>query len=180
MNLRIIAGTLKDQLILTPKSDITHPMSEKIRGAVFSLLGDINDLKILDAYAGSGSFGFEAISRGASSCLMIENSSKAQTAVEKTINQLDLSSKVSLVRSSNLKWNKETKELFDIVFLDPPYDKIQSSSLLELSKRVTKEGLIILSIPSSLSTEIKNIFINYQLLAEKTYGSATILVFRLK
>ena len=67
--MRIIAGTLKGQQFQTPHSHKTHPMGDKIRGALFNVLGDIEGLSFLDAFSGSGALAFEAASRGAASVL---------------------------------------------------------------------------------------------------------------
>ena len=84
MRLRIIAGNLGGRFIDSPDTATTHPMSERMRGALFNILGDITGKVVLDPFAGSGALGLEALSRGAASALFLERDAKAQ----KTIIQL--------------------------------------------------------------------------------------------
>jgi 16S rRNA (guanine966-N2)-methyltransferase len=77
---RIIAGSLKGRTFSEPHGHRTHPMSEKVRGALFNALGDIEGLTFLDAFAGSGALSFEAASRGAKSVIAIDKDGPAYSA----------------------------------------------------------------------------------------------------
>ena len=70
--MRIIAGYLGGRQFNSPRSNRTHPMSDKARGGLFNALGDISGLTVLDAFAGSGALSFEAISRGAESVIAVD------------------------------------------------------------------------------------------------------------
>jgi 16S rRNA (guanine966-N2)-methyltransferase len=69
--MRVVAGSLKGRIFNEPSGHQTHPMSEKVRGALFNALGDIEGLSVLDAFAGSGALSFEAVSRGAKSVVRL-------------------------------------------------------------------------------------------------------------
>ncbi|MGD0284569.1 MAG: RsmD family RNA methyltransferase, partial [Candidatus Saccharimonadales bacterium] len=83
--LRIIAGEFKNQKYLSPGTAATHPMSEKLRSALFNILGDIEGLNVLDAYSGSGGIGLEAISRGAAAVTLIDSDIAAQKVAANNI-----------------------------------------------------------------------------------------------
>ena len=160
MNIRLISGIFKNHKIISPNSRQTHPMSERARNAIFnSIQPEIQDAEVLDAFAGTGALGLEAISRG-----------------------------VKLIRSSVSSWlNSSGSRLergdllenltFDVIFADPPYYDPQFSTIKKLSKRLKSGGILILSQPK----EIENFEMeNLTLISEKKYSGAKILFFRSK
>ena len=177
-DLKIIAGQFKNSLIKSPASNLTHPMAEKIRGAIFNMLGDISGLAVLDAYAGSGILGIESISRGARQAILIENNIKAYNNINQVIKDLKIEDKVSLYPINNLKWLKLSDQTFDIIFLDPPYDKVDINALLILASRVNQNGVIIISVPESMVHQTMTDFKDFIFIKQKSYGSAQILFFK--
>ena len=112
--MRIISGTLKGQIFDTPQGHRTHPMSEKIRGALFNILGDIEGLKILDAFGGSGGISLEAISRGAGKVTIVENDRIAQRTIEHNVAKFGLEDKITLISANVSSWmNKNPDQKFD-------------------------------------------------------------------
>ncbi|MFO0882462.1 MAG: RsmD family RNA methyltransferase [Candidatus Saccharimonadales bacterium] len=97
--MRIIAGTLRGRNFDSPHSHKTHPMSEKMRGALFNVLGDITDLTIFDAYGGSGAVAFEAVSRGAKKALITEVDVTVAKVITGNIKKLGLDEKVPISSS---------------------------------------------------------------------------------
>ncbi|HKX24038.1 MAG TPA: RsmD family RNA methyltransferase, partial [Candidatus Saccharimonadales bacterium] len=83
--MRVIAGELGGRFFAGPDSTATHPMAERVRGAMFNALGDIEGLTVLDAFAGSGALAFEAISRGAKSVVVVERDKRAQRIIAENI-----------------------------------------------------------------------------------------------
>src|SRR3954471_4420017 len=98
--MRIIAGNLKGREFKSPHGHRTHPMSDKMRGALFNVLGDIEGLTFLDAYAGSGALAFEAISRGAKDVVAVDKESAAQKTMSANVKDLKLDKKVKLVKAN--------------------------------------------------------------------------------
>lgn len=169
--MRIIAGTLRGRNVDAPKGHKTHPMSEKMRGALFNMLGCIDDLTVFDAYGGSGAIAFEAISRGAKSALITEIDRNAALVIEKNIKSLDLVNKVRLVKANSASWSERNyTTVFDIVVCDPPYDQVKQSQLQKLTINIKKDGLFVLSIPPKLEIE----FDNLKLVQKKSYGDGSI------
>ncbi len=176
--MRIIAGELKGRNFESVQGHRTHPMSEKIRGAVFNALGDIKGLTVLDAYAGTGALGFEALSRGASQVTMIDADQKAATQMIKNRELLQLSEEqASITRAFAHSWSRRHQnEAFDIVLLDPPYDAVSPKELLLLARHAKKGGVIVLSLPPSTGfvyAESKQ-----ELLLHKSYGDAELFIYR--
>jgi 16S rRNA (guanine(966)-N(2))-methyltransferase RsmD len=125
-------------------------MSEKICGALFNILGDIEGLTILDAFAGSGAISFEAISRGASSSLAIDADRPAAKTITDNSQKLGISKQVRVVQASVSAWMQTNPNAsFDIVIADPPYDDMQLSVIEKLIAYVKPSGLLVLSWPGS-------------------------------
>jgi 16S rRNA (guanine966-N2)-methyltransferase len=174
--MRVIAGSLGSREFSSPHGHTTHPMSDKIRGALFNSLGDIQGLTVLDAFAGSGALSFEAVSRGAKRSIAIEADRSAQQAIAENILTLDLKNQVKLVNASVNAWLSTTDEQFDIVLADPPYDNTQPEILTKLADRAKAGGLIVFSLPPI--TDFKLQSTDYELLSTKDYGDAQLVFYR--
>ena len=112
--IRIISGKFGGRLIDTPKTDKTHPMGDRERSAIFNRLrGEIADKVILDAFAGSGAIGIEALSLGAAEVDFLETNNKAIKTIHDNVAKFKLDKQGKVVR----KLQKE----YDIIFADPPY-----------------------------------------------------------
>src|SRR5215510_10555153 len=125
---RVIAGTLKSRLLKTVSGNATRPTSDRLKETLFNLLQTkIVGSRFLDCFAGGGSIGIEAISRGAHFVAFIESSPHASKIIRENIASLGLSSskRYSLLNKTveaGLKILQRTGAKFDIVFLDPPYE----------------------------------------------------------
>ncbi len=174
--MRIIAGKLKGRNFDSPPGNRTHPMGDKIRGALFNVLGDIEGLSLLDAYAGSGACSFEALSRGASLAVAIDVDKAAATTISKNMQALGTAGKTKVVQANIGSWSKNnTAETFDLVLLDPPYDDVKPDLLKELANHAKMNGLIIMSLPPSHKVELSE---SFDLLVRKSYGDATLSFYR--
>ncbi len=174
--MRVIAGRLGGRQFSSPHSHRTHPMSDKARGALFNMLGELSGLAVLDAFAGSGALGFEAVSRGAASVVAIERDKAAQQAIMQNIRDLGLADQVKLVTASANAWLQTTPgALFDIVLCDPPYDDLQLALLTLLTTRVQAEGLFVLSWPGGTPAPS---FAGLQQIEQRGYGDLQLLFYR--
>lgn len=173
--MRIVAGRLGGRNFASPRGHRTRPMSEKLRGALFNTLGDIEGLTVLDAFAGSGGLAYEAVSRGATHVTAIDNDKNAQVAIRQNIKALGLSQQIKLVSASASAWLSTTQATFDIVACDPPYDDIQSNLLQRLVARVKPGGLVVLSLPPKQTIDFSG---DFTLLSSKNYGDATLKFYR--
>jgi 16S rRNA (guanine966-N2)-methyltransferase len=172
---RIIAGRLGGRNFLSPKSRRTHPMSDRVRGGLFNTLGDISGLSVLDAFSGSGALGYEALSRGAESVVMIDNDRLAQAAIAENLKDLGLGTQAKLIKASATAWLSTCEQAFDIVVLDPPYDELQEVLLQRLAERVQVGGVVVISMPPTQNISLSD---SYQQLQKKSYGDAQLAFYR--
>lgn len=124
--MRIIAGTHKGRAIVSPKGqDITRPALAKVREAIFSSIGSVENFNVIDVFAGTGSLGFEALSRGASKAYFIENHPTIIRCIISSIENLQFGERARVIKRRLPEGLKTLKfsETFDLVFCDPPYDK---------------------------------------------------------
>lgn len=174
--MRVIAGSLGGRVFDSPRGYKTHPMSEKIRGAIFNILGDISGLTILDCYSGSGALAIEAISRGAGSAIAIDNDKTAHQTITKNISSLGLESTLKAIRANVTGWSDNNAgKFFNIVFMDPPYDAIKPAAIEKLANHAQAGGLVVLSLPPSSNLSLTD---NFELITKKDYGDAALAFYR--
>jgi 16S rRNA (guanine966-N2)-methyltransferase len=150
-------------------------MSDKVRGALFNTLGDLDGLTLLDAFAGSGALAFEAVSRGADRVVVIDSDRSAQQAIADNIRALSVANRVKLIRASASAWLTTSDEGFDIILCDPPYDDPQPTLLGKLAERAREGGLVVLSLPPAAEVALGAPF---QPIAIKNYGDAELRFYR--
>jgi 16S rRNA (guanine966-N2)-methyltransferase len=120
--MRIIAGTWRGRPLVAPKGDATRPTADRTREALFSMLtsrvGSFEGLAVADLFAGSGALGLEALSRGAASCLFVEQDRAALDALRANADKLDI--RPDIRAGSVLSLGPAAKPL-DLIMMDPPY-----------------------------------------------------------
>ena len=179
MNVRIIAGKFGGRVIKAPSGKITHPMSERVRGSLFNIIGDeICDAEVLDAFAGSGALGLEALSRGAKQATFIERDKEAARLVKDNIYSLGVEA-VSILSQNFLRtWINQNKgKLFDVIFTDPPYNDMQFSTVSRLCDFLRPNGLMVISYPGrgELPAIDKIVVVD-----NRSYGNAALRFYRKK
>ena len=179
MNIRIVAGTLGGRKIDAPDGTTTHPMSERARNALFNkIIDDIEGAEVLDAFAGTGALGLEALSRGARKATFIERDRVAQKVIAKNIVTLGLEDRVDLVRANVGGWlenNSEKKLQYDIIFADPPYHDLQFSTVVKLMGLLKPGALMVLSHPGRSESPTKP---GVVVVDNRSYGDATLTFYR--
>ena len=135
--IKILGGTVRGQWLYSPSGPETRPASSRLRDSLFNILGPtIAGQQVLDLFAGTGSLGLEALSRGASRCVFIEYNRKALVVLKKNITKLKFQESATAVFLNALKiipaaLKKEWH--FDLVFVDPPYKILDD---LKLKKKL--------------------------------------------
>jgi 16S rRNA (guanine966-N2)-methyltransferase len=173
---RVVAGSLGGRLFASPRSQRTHPMSDKVRGALFNTLGDIDGLTFLDAFSGSGALAYEALSRGATSVLMIENDRPAQQTIDDNITALHLSGQANLVKANCSAWSdRNIDKQFDVVLADPPFDHLQESAIRKLARHVESGGLMVLNWPGAGEPPELDGCVQVE---QKSYGDTQLIFYR--
>lgn len=140
--MRIIAGRFKGTALATPRSDATRPTSDRLRETIFNILAhgiglDLDGVRVLDLFAGTGALGFEAISRGARHATFVDEAVEPRGLIRRNMETMGLNGVAKILRRDATKLGAAgTIEPFDLVFADPPYDK----SLGELALASAKVG----------------------------------------
>jgi len=120
--MRVIAGEFRSRQLVAPEGNQTRPTPDRLREALFSVLGDrVEGCVFFDGYAGSGSVGIEALSRGAKRAIFVETHPRALVALRANLDKLRLSDRGLVICGTVVKVLPQ--QAADIVFLDPPYDR---------------------------------------------------------
>ena len=122
--MRVIAGTLKSRSLIAPPRG-ARPTSDRVRESLFSALGNLEDARVLDLFAGSGALGIEALSRGAEIAVFVDSGRASLGALRRNLSTLELDSVSTVMPVSAAQAIRalgERGESFDLVFVDPPYD----------------------------------------------------------
>lgn len=146
--MRIIAGSAKGRILTGPKSERIRPALDKVKGAIFNILYDVTGRKVLDVFAGTGSIGLEALSRGAASCVFIDRLPEALALLRKNIERCGFESSATVLKLEAPRELKRAQKLapFDLIFVDPPYDKgLVNPTLAAITREkiLAQEGIVI-------------------------------------
>lgn len=158
--IRIIGGTYRGKKIHFPAIEGLRPTPDRVRETLFNwLMHDIRDARCLDAFAGSGALGLEAFSRGAGRVVLLDDSPKAHANLKKIVTEF-ASPKLHLVKADAQLFLNQCTEVFDLVFLDPPFAENYLPSCLEtLAKKpiLRTGGLVYLESPTLIELD-KNVW----------------------
>jgi len=182
MSLRIIAGQWRGRKLAAPAGETTRPTADRTRETLFSMLlsrlGSFEDLKVADLFAGSGALGLEALSRGADSCLFVEQDPAAIRAIRQNIANFHAAAQTD-VRAGSVLGLAPAKAPLDLVLMDPPYDTGAGVVALE---KLARLGWISESTWISLETALKEMPRprGFEAVAERTVGKARITLLRME
>jgi 16S rRNA (guanine966-N2)-methyltransferase len=180
--MRIIAGQWRGRNVVAPPGDGTRPTADRVRETLFSMLlsrlGSFEGLAVADLFAGSGALGLEALSRGAASCVFVENDAAAIRALRSNIANLRAQSQCD-VRASSVLALGPAKEPLDLVLLDPPYGTGAGVVALEKLARLGWIGEATwVSLETAFNEEPK--VKGMDTAAERKVGKARLTLLRLK
>jgi len=173
---RIIAGSRKGARIFAPKGE-TRPTGDRVREAAFNLIGPVEEMAVLDLFAGSGAMGLEALSRGARSAVLVESDREAQKTIERNLEKLGLKG-ATLVKADArraLAAEAAAGRRYDLVLVDPPFrmlDSLLPTLSTYLPGLLAEDGLVVVETPAREHPEL--------VLPERTsrkYGSVRLTVF---
>lgn len=124
--MRVIAGLAKGRRLFGPKSSKIRPVLDQVKEAIFNILFDVSGQRVLDLFAGTGAMGIEALSRGAGYCCFVDASREALKLIGKNIDLCGFAQKsyvLGMTTAKAVDLLAEQKKTFDLVFIDPPYEK---------------------------------------------------------
>jgi 16S rRNA (guanine966-N2)-methyltransferase len=148
---RIIGGRWRSRILEFPDAADLRPTPDRVRETLFNWLGqDLSGMACLDLFAGSGALGFEALSRGAASTVMVEKDPAALRALRENAGKL-AAGNLTVVRGDALEFARETRSRFDVVFVDPPYRlNLQTAALSLVRGLLSPHGRVYVETASAL------------------------------
>ena len=182
--MRIISGQFKGKKLLEPNDKKTRPLKDLVKESLFNIIKhskklniDLEKSNVLDLFAGVGSFGLEALSRGAKDVLFIENYNEVVKILKKNIENLDLNKKCDVLEKDIMKdFNfKELNKSFDIIYLDPPFkEKNINLLIMKINKSniLKTNGIIILHRHKDENDQFID---EFNIVEEKQYGISKII-----
>lgn len=173
--MRVIAGAHGGHELVAPKGRATRPTADRVREALFSILGPLDGDSVLDLFAGSGALGIEALSRGAAEATLVDTSPAALTAIRRNLEALGIEAIVSRQPAlSFLQRARAALRQYDLVFVDPPYRHASS-----LSKELTGALVPVLAPRARVVAESDRrhpLELGLDLLDERRYGDTLIKI----
>lgn len=177
--MRIVAGEFGGRPIKTLDGKNTRPTSDKVRGAMFNMIGPyFEGGRVLDLYAGSGALAIEAVSRGMSEAVLVEKHSGAQTIIQENIKMTKSESQFSLLKMEADRALTQLTGVFDLVLLDPPYAKEQIVATIEKldQLRLLAEEVMIVC-ETDKSVQLPEEIASVGIWKEKVYGISKVTVY---
>ena len=166
--IRVSSGQYRNRKITTP-GGATHPMGERERLALFNMIAEyLPGAKVLDAFAGSGALGIEALSRGASEVVFVEKAAPACRVIRENLKELGIEAEIYQSNVVNFTTDME----FDVILADPPYDNFKINEVTHLLQFLRGGGVLALSHPGE-APELPRM----ELLKSRKYAGATISIY---
>ena len=180
--MRIIAGEMRSRKLKAPEGMDTRPTADRVKEALFSILGSrIYGARVLDLYGGSGALALEAISRGAESAVMVDSDRKAHMVQKRNIETLRYTEKTRVLLydwKRAVRILQEEGQIFDLVFLDPPYCMTDLRDVFASLIPITDaDTLIVLEHESGKSITAAD---QYEVVRQKEWGFCAVSFYRLK
>lgn len=177
--MRVISGTAKGTSLESLDGDKTRPTLDRVKEALFNILqNDIRNAYVLDLFSGSGALGIEALSRGASFCVMADKSNDAIKVINRNLQKTKLEKNAKVIKNDYIKTLDSLNQKFDLIFIDPPYaqniavDAIKNIVELDL---LTEEGIIVLETDEE-ERELENLKkINVNVYDLRKYGRVKLI-----
>jgi 16S rRNA (guanine966-N2)-methyltransferase len=183
--MRIVAGTHRGRRIAAPPGRATRPTSDRVREAIFSIVGPVDGMDVLDLFAGSGALGLEALSRGAATATMVDSSPAAAACIRRNARDLGLEDRVRVVRRdwrAALAAERAAGRRYGLCLCDPPYSltpRIAGGLGAALSPVMATAGTVVIEHPAALPhPEPTGLEIASRI--DRTYGDTAVSVMRLE
>ncbi|MBE6772122.1 MAG: 16S rRNA (guanine(966)-N(2))-methyltransferase RsmD [Ruminococcaceae bacterium] len=147
--MRVITGTARGTTLRTLEGNDVRPTTDKVKEAIFSAFQfEIEDRRILDLFAGSGQLGIEALSRGAKNAVFVDADKNAIKIIKENLVKTKLDSLATVAQTDSIAFLSMTDRVFDIAFLDPPYEKgLLQKALAKIGDCIAEGGAVICEHP---------------------------------
>ena len=178
-SIRIIGGRNKSYRIVFKSTLALRPTTDRAKETLFSWLQfELENKSCLDLFAGTGSLGLEALSRGAKHVTFVEREKSLYKNIIKNISDLGYENKIQAVCSDSFKWLEKNMQKFDLIFLDPPFDLIEYKMLIRAifqNNVLNEDGKIFLESSKHTSIELSK---TQNILKDKTIGDVRLIIFQ--
>ena len=176
--MRVITGLAKGKRLTTPDGRDVRPTPERVKEGIFSALQfDIEGRRVLDLFAGSGQLSVEALSRGAESAVLVDNSAVSIKAIRTNLENCGFNDKAKVIQSDYKTYCAMSRDIFDIAFLDPPYNE---SMLVPAIKAVlplmSDYGTIVCEHP--IDVELEQEIGGFSVFRSYRYGKVIVTVYK--
>lgn len=184
--MRIIAGTKRGMKLLSPKTQVSRPITDRVKESLFSVLYkyDLPDGKtIADLFSGVGSLGLEALSRGAEFVTFVEQDPRIIATLKKNIEKSGFDNKSKVIRANAFSVGAPVNEqVYDLVFVDPPYACTEDvgpnsplSGLLDLlNSQVVADGIVV--VRANESTELLDRYNEFRVIDRRKWGTMAVTI----
>ena len=167
--MKILSGIYRGIKIDTAKDVSYRPTKSRVRKSIFDIISPFDFSSVLDLFSGTGILGFESISRGASSITFVEKDVKSVRLLHRNSEKFE-GVPINIIRDKVEIFLKDTNDSFDLIFADPPYDKIDYDWLFNSCiKKLSKNGKLVV--------EMKKNNFTYDNCIEKVYGGTKVLLY---
>lgn len=176
--MRVIAGSRKGARIVAPKGDHTRPTGDRVREAIYNLVGPVDSASVLDLYAGSGALGIEALSRGAETCLFVESDRAACRVIQANLEKLALTGARVVCRDAlgTLREEAAGRRTYDLVLVDPPYGQYSAIEMkldTLIPSVLSDDGLLVVETDDRTQPSLSSL----ELITARKYGSTRVTVY---
>ena len=177
--MKIVSGTYGGRPLKTLEGKTTRPTSDKVRGAMFNMIGPYFDGgRVLDLYAGSGGLSIEAVSRGMEQAVLVEKDRRAQGIIASNIQMTTESHKFQLLKIEAHQALNQLQGTFDLIFLDPPYAKEQIVADIEaLAERGLLGEEVMVVCETDKAVDLPEEIACLGIWKEKIYGISKVTVY---
>ncbi len=176
--MRIISGCRRGHKLHEFAGSDVRPTTDRVKEAIFNLIQfDVPGAVVLDMFAGSGALSFESVSRGAKRAVLIDSDRNSVAIIKKNIDELKFWDMCEVKEKSCFDFAKTCEDQFDIIFLDPPYNKGYIEPVLDAiceNDLLTDDGIIVLE---SDNTDFKSQYDGLKILKQKKYGRTYITIY---
>ncbi|RSJ97185.1 16S rRNA (guanine(966)-N(2))-methyltransferase RsmD [Streptococcus cristatus] len=177
--MRVVSGKYGGRPLKTLDGKTTRPTTDKVKGAIFNMIGPYFDGgRVLDLYAGSGSLGIEAVSRGMESAVLVEKDRRAQAVVAENIAMTKEVARFELLKMESSRALEQLTGPFDLVLLDPPYAKEQIIADIEkMAERKLLSEDIMVVCETDKSVDLPEEIADLGIWKQKIYGISKVTVY---
>ncbi|MBQ2931898.1 MAG: 16S rRNA (guanine(966)-N(2))-methyltransferase RsmD [Clostridia bacterium] len=175
--MRVISGLSRGRKLIAPKGLDTRPTTDRVKESMFNLIIPYIPAKnVLDLFAGSGALGIEALSRGSEHCVFVEFGKEALSVVKQNLDLSKQVDKAEVFSLDSLEFLNRTSSSFDLIFLDPPYNKgllTESIRLIHQKNLLSENGIIVVESEVGGEAPPNDCF---KILKQARYGKTTVFV----